>query len=98
MRIPYGRIGVSENEVFQAADQLSAAGVRPTVDTVRVALGNTGSRTTINTYLKTWRERHTTKDTVGINLGGQLRQVITEQAELLLKVLETESGANGHRD
>lgn len=85
------RLGVSENQVFQVADQLSADDVRPTVDAVRIALGNTGSRTTINKYLKAWRERRTYNDAVGANLGGHLRQVITEQAELLLKALEAES-------
>ena len=64
-----GRLGVTENQVFQAAQQLAADGVRPTVDTVRIALGNTGSRTTINAYLKAWRERQTRRDFGGANLG-----------------------------
>ena len=54
-----GRIGISEYQVFQAADLLAADGVHPSVDTVRVELGNTGSRTTINKYLKEWREQRT---------------------------------------
>jgi hypothetical protein len=89
-----GRLGVSENQVFQAAEQLAADGVRPTVDTVRIALGNTGSRSTINKHLKAWRERHASRDVAGANLGSHLRQVIAEQAELLLKALAVESGAN----
>ena len=88
-----GRIGISEYQVFQAADQLAADGQQPTVDNVRIELGNTGSRSTINKYLKLWRERQTHRDAAGANLSGHLRQVITEQAELLLSVLETESSA-----
>jgi predicted nuclease with TOPRIM domain len=88
-----GRIGISEYQVFQAADQLVAEGLQPSVDTVRVELGNTGSRSTINKYLKLWRERQAHRDAAGANLSGHLRQVITEQAELLLSVLEAESSA-----
>src|SRR6185295_1652159 len=88
-----GRIGVSEYQVFKAADQLATEGVNPSVDTVRLELGNTGSRTTINKYLKAWRERRAHRETAGANLSGHLRQVITEQAELLLTALEAESGA-----
>ncbi|MFT3930970.1 MAG: DNA-binding protein [Spongiibacteraceae bacterium] len=88
-----GRIGVSEHQVFQAADQLAAEGIQPSVDTVRAELGNTGSRTTINKYLKLWRERKAHRDAAGANLSGHLRQVISDQAELLLSVLEAESSA-----
>lgn len=86
-----GRIGISEYQVFQAADQLAADGLQPSVDTIRVELGNTGSRTTINKYLKLWRERQAHRNVAGANLSGHLRQVITEQSELLLSVLEAES-------
>lgn len=88
-----GRIGVSEYQVFQAADQLAAEGIQPSVDTVRTELGNTGSRTTINKYLKLWRERKAHRDSAGANLSGHLRQVISDQAELLLSALEAESSA-----
>jgi len=88
-----GRIGVSEYQVFQAADLLAADGVHPSVDTVRVELGNTGSRTTINKYLKAWRERRAHREQAGANLGAHLLQVLTEQSELLLAVIESECAA-----
>jgi len=88
-----GRIGISEYQVFQAADQLVADGLPPSVDAVRVELGNTGSRSTINKYLKLWRERQSHRNAAGANLSGHLREVITEQAELLLSALEAESAA-----
>ena len=61
-----GRSGISEYQVFQAADQLLADGIKPSVDTVRQELGNTGSRTTINNYLKAWRERQAQREHAGV--------------------------------
>lgn len=46
------RTGLYKSEVKQARDALTAQGVHPSVDAVRVALGNTGSKTTIHKYLK----------------------------------------------
>lgn len=88
-----GRIGISEYQVFRAADQLAADGVHPSVDTVRVELGNTGSRTTINKYLKAWRERRAHREHAGANLGGHLLQVLSEQSEIILNAIEAASVA-----
>lgn len=46
------RTGVYQSEVKKARDALLAQGRHPSVDAVRVALGNTGSKTTIHKYLK----------------------------------------------
>jgi hypothetical protein len=46
------RTGLHPSEVKKARDALIAQGKRPSVDAVRVALGNTGSKTTIHKYLK----------------------------------------------
>lgn len=46
------RTGLSKEEVAHARDGLLAQGQYPSVDAVRVALGNTGSKTTIHKYLK----------------------------------------------
>jgi DNA repair exonuclease SbcCD ATPase subunit len=46
------RTGLYITEVERARDGLLAAGKHPSVDAVRVALGNTGSKTTIHKYLK----------------------------------------------
>ena len=46
------RSGLYKSEVKKARDSLIAQGVNPSVDAVRVALGNTGSKTTIHKYLK----------------------------------------------
>jgi len=50
------RTGLSKEEVAHARDGLLAQGQYPSVDAVRVALGNTGSKTTIHRYLKELEE------------------------------------------
>ncbi|MYM84985.1 integrase [Duganella sp. FT50W] len=46
------RIGLYKSDVKKARDALISQGNNPSVDAVRVALGNTGSKTTIHKYLK----------------------------------------------
>ncbi len=46
------RTGLDKAEVKRASEKLVAQGRYPSVDAVRVALGNTGSKTTIHKYLK----------------------------------------------
>lgn len=46
------RLGLGKAEVREARDALVAAGRHPSVDAVRIALGNTGSKTTIHRYLR----------------------------------------------
>ena len=46
------RSGLYKSEVKKARDALIVQGKNPSVDAVRVELGNTGSKTTIHKYLK----------------------------------------------
>jgi chromosome segregation ATPase len=46
------RIGLYKSDVQKARDAIISQGMNPSVDAVRVALGNTGSKTTIHKYLK----------------------------------------------
>ncbi len=46
------RAGLYKTEVKKARDGLLAQGLRPSIDAVRTALGNTGSKSTIHRYLK----------------------------------------------
>lgn len=46
------RTGLYLSEVKKARDALIAQGKHPSIDAVRIALGNTGSKTTIHKYLK----------------------------------------------
>ncbi len=48
------RGGLYKSDIQKARDTLRAQGKHPSVDAVRVALGNTGSKTTIHRYLKEW--------------------------------------------
>jgi len=51
------RAGVTDEEVFVAADTIEASGQTVTIARVRDALGGTGSYTTISRHLEVWRER-----------------------------------------
>ncbi|MGK8198515.1 DNA-binding protein [Burkholderia cepacia] len=50
------RAGLTRTEVKRARDSLIAQGQHASVDAIRVALGNTGSKTTIHRYLKELEE------------------------------------------
>ncbi|WP_334180359.1 DNA-binding protein [Pseudoxanthomonas sp.] len=50
------RAGLYKSDVQKARDALIAQGKKPSVDAVRVALGNTGSKTTIHRYLRELEE------------------------------------------
>jgi len=50
------RSGLYKSDVQKARDALIAQSINPSVDAVRVALGNTGSKTTIHKYLKELEE------------------------------------------
>jgi chromosome segregation ATPase len=87
------RGGISKALVEQARDALIAKGLRPTIDAVRIELGNTGSKTTISRYLKELSESEggrlddvellseNLKDIV-IRLARQLRNEAAEIVEL----------------
>src|SRR5262245_40900242 len=50
------RSGLERGDVQRARDALRAQGQYPSVDAVRIALGNTGSKTTIHRHLKELEE------------------------------------------
>lgn len=51
------RQGVTQEQVFTAADELREEGIAPTVQSVRERIGS-GSYTTINAHLSAWRKEH----------------------------------------
>lgn len=51
------RAGINKALVQDACDALRARGVHPSIDAVRVELGNTGSKSTIQRFLKELAER-----------------------------------------
>ena len=50
------RSGLYKSDVKNARDSLIAQAMYPSIDAVRMALGNTGSKTTIHKYLKELEE------------------------------------------
>jgi chromosome segregation ATPase len=52
------RPGIHYSQVAEAAAQLVAAGHNPTIDSVRAALGGTGSKSTLAPLLKRWKTAH----------------------------------------
>lgn len=50
------RGGLYKSEIKKARDSLLAQGINPSLDAIRIALGNTGSKTTIHRYLKELEE------------------------------------------
>lgn len=64
------KAGIYKSDVKKARDSLLAQGKHPSVDAVRIALGNTGSKTTIHKYLKELEEED----------GGGVRKVSTSEA------------------
>lgn len=51
-----GRPGVTQNEIYQAAQLVISAGKIPTVQSVRNLLGS-GSTSTIHKHLQTWKKQ-----------------------------------------
>ncbi|EGF33263.1 hypothetical protein IMCC9480_849 [Oxalobacteraceae bacterium IMCC9480] len=73
------RAGILYSDLANAAARLVAEGKNPTVDSVRVALGSTGSKSTIAPLLKRWKAEH--QDAVvdvaqGLGLPGPLLQAM----------------------
>ena len=63
-----GRAGILFSHVAKAAAKLVDGGKNPTVDSVREALGGTGSKSTIAPMLKRWKSEHA-EDIVETELG-----------------------------
>jgi septal ring factor EnvC (AmiA/AmiB activator) len=51
-----GRVGITKEQVFDAADALANEGIQPTVKEVRKRIG--GSYSTITPHLSAWKEAH----------------------------------------
>lgn len=83
------RIGVSYYEVADTAEALKAQGFNPTVDRIIGVLG-TGSRTTINNHLRTWKSQLNTARQQG-HLKESLGSVLSQKAADVYEALEAEA-------
>ena len=77
------RSGVYKSDVQRARDGLRATGTHPSVDAVRVALGNTGSKTTIHRYLKELEEEEGPRPGAKVAIGDALQDLVSRLAERL---------------
>lgn len=77
------RGGINKALVQKARRAILARGEHPSIDAVRVELGNTGSRTTIHRYLKELEEAERGRGSTAIPLSGQLANLVAQMAEQL---------------
>ncbi|MBF8757235.1 DNA-binding protein [Pseudomonas guariconensis] len=76
------RVGINKVVVQQARQALLARGEHPSIDAVRIELGNTGSKTTIHRYLKELEE-HPPAPLDTASLSSQLSGLVEQLAEQL---------------
>lgn len=99
------RTGLYQSEVKKARDALIAKGKHPSVDAVRIALGNTGSKTTIHKYLKELEELDGGTGGQRASIGETLQDLVARLAAQLhqdanarIEAIEARSAANEHRN
>ena len=92
------RTGLYKSEVKKARESLLAQSKYPSVDAVRVELGNTGSKTTIHKYLKELEEEDggATRHKVDIsealqNLISRLSSQLQDEANVQVNEIRAES-------
>ena len=83
------RTGIGKSEVQRARDRLLARRTHPSIDAVRAELGHTGSKTTIQRYLRELEE----EDGSGLNRTAAVSEAIQELVQRLAARLGDEAGA-----
>ncbi|WP_372469551.1 DNA-binding protein [Xanthomonas dyei] len=78
-----------KSDVQRARDSLRATGTHPSVDAVRVALGNTGSKTTIHRYLRELEDEDGQRPGAKFAIGDALQDLVSRLAERLHAEAET---------
>lgn len=91
------RSGVYLNDVKRARDQLVAQGRHPSIDAVRAALGDTGSKTTIHKYLRELDSEETAQapsvSEAILTLAGQLAEQLKSEAQVAVDAVRAEMAA-----
>lgn len=90
------RGGISKGAVAKARENLMVKGERPSIDAVRIELGNTGSKTTISRYLKELSEEEGSRlddeELLSENLKeiiGRLSQTLRNEAKEIVEGAES---------
>lgn len=86
------RAGLYKSQVKKARDMLVAQGKHPSVDAIRIALGNTGSKTTIHKYLKELEEDEGVVPGRQINLSAEIQGLVSHLAAQLQAEAEATIG------
>jgi chromosome segregation ATPase len=81
------RAGLSRMDIKRARDALLAQGQHPSIDAIRIALGNTGSKSTIHRYLKELEE----EDGASLTRAGSLSDAIQDLVARLAARLHEEA-------
>ncbi|QBF26813.1 DNA-binding protein [Pseudomonas tructae] len=77
------RGGINKAVVQKARQALLARGEHPSIDAVRIELGNTGSKTTIHRYLKELESQHSAVPATAVNLSDTLAVLVEQLAAQL---------------
>ena len=75
------RGGVNKAVVHKARQALLARGEHPSIDAVRIEMGNTGSKTTIHRYLKELDSNHPGHDNPQISVDDELLQLVSHLSQ-----------------
>jgi chromosome segregation ATPase len=90
------RGGINKAVVQKARQALLARGIHPSIDAVRIELGNTGSKTTIHRYLKELDASQPAAPAVGVKLTDALGHLVAQLAQQLKEEGEEEVAAARH--
>lgn len=90
------RGGINKAVVQKARTALLARGEHPSIDAVRVELGNTGSKTTIHRYLKELEAADSGRGAVPLALSEQLANLVNQLADQLQE--EAQAAVAGERE
>lgn len=77
------RGGIYKSEVIRARDRLLAQGRHPSLDAIRIELGNTGSKSTIQKYLKEIEEEEGGKTGGKVAVSEAIQDLVLRLAERL---------------
>ncbi|MBD1551206.1 DNA-binding protein [Pseudomonas typographi] len=97
------RGGINQDSVQQARDAILARGEHPSIDAVRIELGNTGSKTTIHRYLRALEATEGSLSAGAGSISDELTALVGQLAQRLLgeaqaRIDELQAQHQGERD
>jgi len=81
-------MAISKQDIIEAAEKLQVAGVNPTMQAIRDALGG-GSFATISPVLREWRNASGQRATVAIEMPGEAKAALERAGADLWKIITT---------